>query len=290
MKNNIIIFLLITALGTSCTTPTAKTGFVQAGNLDVYYEVHGEGPAVLLLHAGLLDHRMWDKQVEMLTENHKVITVDLPAHGNSSGIDTTILVAQVLHEVLAHVNIQKVSVIGLSYGSSCATDFAIAYPDQVEKMILVSPGLTGWEKVLQPDTVSAHYFQALDSAFKSDDFERIAETFTKAWCDGPFRNKEQVSKEVREYVHATSLKNLKQHKEDTWGNFSPSTAAENIQNLRLPVLLIYGDQDIPFVATVSHFIAEKINGSAEKKIQGVAHMLNLENTDAFNTMISDFFK
>jgi 3-oxoadipate enol-lactonase len=191
---------------------------------------------------------------------------------------------------MRHLSIKKVSVIGLSYGSSCATDFAIAYPEQVEKMILVSPGLTGWEKALQPDSVSAHYFQELDSAFTSDNFERIAKTFTKAWCDGPFRQEKQVPKDAREYVYSTALKNLKQHKEDTWGNFSTSTAAENVHRIDVPVLLIYGDQDIPFVETVSHFVTKKISGSTEKKIPGVAHMLNLEAGDSFNTMIIDFLK
>lgn len=290
MKNTIVILLLLATVLVSCTTPTAKTGFVQAGNLDIYYEIKGNGPSVLLLHAGLLDHLMWDEQVKHLEENYQVITVDLPAHGNSSGKDSTILIAEVLHKVLEHLSVEKVSVIGLSYGSSCATDFAMAYPDQVEKMILASPGLTGWEKVLQPDSLSAHYFQELDSAFKSDEYERIAETFTKAWCDGPFRKEGQVLKKVRDDVHSTALKNLKQHKEDTWGNFSKSTAAENIQSLQMPVLIIYGDRDNPFVETVSHFIAGKIKGSREAKIPGVAHMLNLETADTFNTMIADFLK
>jgi pimeloyl-ACP methyl ester carboxylesterase len=85
--------LLLFLTYSSCTTQENQTlkGVVKAGNLQVYFEQTGLGDAVVLLHAGLQNHSMWEEQVKALSGKYSVITIDLPFHGNMTGIDTGIL-------------------------------------------------------------------------------------------------------------------------------------------------------------------------------------------------------
>lgn len=289
MKTQIIFYCLMSGILLACTKPAEKeTGFIRAGKLTIYYERQGEGPPVLLLHAGLQDHRMWEPQVNFIKKNHQVITVDLPAQGKSSGVDSTIFMADVLIKVLDGLEVDRVTVIGLSYGSSSATDLVLAYPERIDKVVLVSAGLTGWDKVLQADTISTKHFALLDTAFNKEEYEKTAELFTKAWCDGPFRKPEEVKEETRAYIYFTTLANLRDHDKDSWAKFSEITAAERISQLKKPVLIVYGDKDLPIIRTVSQFLHEKIEGSKIVEMPGVAHMLNMEAPEEFNKIVSRF--
>ncbi|HEY9048265.1 MAG TPA: alpha/beta hydrolase [Ohtaekwangia sp.] len=291
MKTSSCYILLLVLIIVACQKKEkVESGYIQAGGIKVYYESRGEGPAVLLLHAGLQDCRMWDAQLPALTGNHRVITVDLPAHGKTTGMDTTLLMEDVLAAVLDSLHIVKTSVIGLSYGSASATDLVLAYPKKIDKVILVSPGLTGWQDVLKPDSISLYYFTALDSAFMKDDHTKTAALFTKAWCDGPFRTPEQVDSATRKYILTTTLQNLQQHTNDRWVSFAEETGADRAHTIENPVLIIYGDKDIPFIIEVSHFLNKSIAGSKEVMIPNVAHMLNMEAPETFNKTITDFLK
>src|SRR6185295_7096171 len=112
------------------------SGFIKAGNFNLYYERAGKGEPILLLHAGLQDHTMWKDQVAALSKDYEVITPDMPYHGKTTGSDTTTLVADVLKALLDSLHIQKITVAGLSMGSGIAQDFIIAYPQMVNKAFL----------------------------------------------------------------------------------------------------------------------------------------------------------
>ena len=146
MKSLLFIFSFVIVLSQSCKEPAKKEtlvktfGKITAGGFDVYYEIQGSGEPILFLHAGFQDHNMWDDQANKLAEQFTVITLHQPFHGNTLGHDTSTLVADLVRAVLDTLRIQKTSVVGLSMGAATATDFMIAYPDRVNKAILISSG------------------------------------------------------------------------------------------------------------------------------------------------------
>jgi 3-oxoadipate enol-lactonase len=285
------IFSCVIFIICACTSkPKTESGFVNAGKLKVYYETYGTGDAVLFLHAGLQDHLMWNSQVKALEDDFKVILVDLPGQGKTSGNDTIILIADVLIKVLDHLNIQKASVVGLSYGSTSAADLVMTYPDRIDKVVLVSPGITGWEKILKPDSLSNQYFALLDTAYAKKNDSTTAKIFTEVWCDG-LRKPEEVKKEVRDYIYHTTYENLTQHDNDSWGNFSKTrTGADAAKGINNPVMVIYGDKDLPLITAVAHYYDAVIPNSKAVQMKGVAHMLNMEKPEAFNQLLIDFLK
>lgn len=93
----------------------SKNGTVRIGNLQVYYERAGKGDAILLLHAGLQDHTMWEEQVKSLSARYEVITPDLPFHGKTIGTDTGMLAQDIIKTLLDSLHLQKISIAGLRW-------------------------------------------------------------------------------------------------------------------------------------------------------------------------------
>jgi len=133
-----------------------NSGQITVGGLSVHYKLQGHGSTVLIMHGGYLDLHSWDREAAALLKHHTVLRIDLPGHGKTLGSDTTILIAEVIRMVLDSLHIHKTSLVGLSLGGVCALEFALAHPDRTDKLVLVSSGLSGWDKVISLDKLSEH--------------------------------------------------------------------------------------------------------------------------------------
>lgn len=268
-----------------------KDGLITVGKLQVHYQIHGKGAPIVFLHAGYQDINMWDQQVAYFSKYNTVITIDLPGHGKTKGKDTSLLIKDVLRICLDSLQIKKASFVGLSLGGACVQDFVLAYPEKVDKAVLVGSGLSGWAQVIQMDTVSKQIFVRMDSIVVSNNPDSFARQFTQIWGIGPSRKPESVSPEIRDYVFRTTLANLKEHPEDNrWPQLDSPRAATLIhyQQWKRPLLIIYGDQDVPFIITEAHWLHASIKASREVMIPHVAHMSNMEQPLVFNRIVRSF--
>jgi len=288
------VFILIPALifSSSCNGQPAipVKGTIRAGNLEVYYERAGKGNAILLLHAGLQDHTMWKEQVNALSGQYEVITPDLPFHGKTMGTDT-MLVQELIKILLDSLHLQKASVAGLSMGASVALDFIIAYPQRVNKAILISAAVNGYEKNHSIDSASMDWFHRFSQALKEKDTSRAATEFTKAWAEGLYRRRDSLQSPVSQYVYRTTMANLRLHKMAGWPalqNHPP--AIERLASVKVPVLIINGDKDLPYIIATSEYLEKNIPRARWIVIKGVAHMLNMEKPAELNNLVLDFLK
>lgn len=265
----------------------ASSGQIYVGRLSVHYELQGRGPMVMMLHGGYLDMHSWDREATTLAKNHTVLRIDEPGHGKTLGSDTTILIAEVLSRVLDSLHIRKTSLIGLSLGGVCALEFALAHPERVDKLVLVSSGLSGWDKALKLDKLSEHLFTISDSTFLSKDQKRIAEMFTHLWCDGPYRQPYEVKPSVRNYVSRTVTENVNQT-DRSWPVFDPKKEALRVKNLNCPTLILVGDKDVPLIRAQGRYLKTQIKGAKLVIIKNSAHMINLEQPERFQRLLTDF--
>ncbi|KAA3625073.1 MAG: alpha/beta hydrolase [Flavobacterium sp.] len=107
----------------------------------IYYDIQGEGPAVLLLHGFLEDLGMWDELAGFLLKNFTVIRLDLPGHGRSSvyhEIHSMEFMAEVAHELLQDLDLESVSLIGHSMGGYVALAFLELFPSEVRQIVLLN--------------------------------------------------------------------------------------------------------------------------------------------------------
>lgn len=257
----------------------------------MYYERQGKGNALLLLHAGLQDHTMWKAQVKALSAHYEVVTIDLPFHGRTSGTDTTLLAQEVIRIVLDSLHLQKVSIAGLSMGASVVQDFIIAYPERVHKAILMAAGVNGYEKKHPVDSVSMAWYPRFAQALEAKDTIKAAVEFTKAWAEGVYRSKDSLKSRASQYVLQTTLKNLRLHKMEGWPRLQMAPpAVEQLASIRVPVLIIDGDKDLPYIAAASTYMAQTIPGAKRVVMKDVAHMLNLEKPAELNGLLLRFLK
>ncbi len=273
------------------TDAQTTNGKITAGRLQVYYERAGRGPAIVLLHAGLQDHTMWKEQVKALSAKYEVITPDLPFHGQTTGVDTLLLAQDVLRILLDSLHVQKIFIAGLSMGASVAEDFVIAYPERVNKALFISAGVNGYDKKYPVDSVSMAWYNGFAHALETKDTVAAAIEFTKAWAQGIYRVGDSLKAPVSQYVYRTTLQNLRRHKMAGWPllqNHPP--AVESIASIRVPVLVIEGDKDLPYIHASSQYLERNIPGAKHVIIKDVAHMLNMEKLAAFNKLLIDFLQ
>ncbi len=150
MRQGMMAGLLVVA--TACAAPggggaggdssmTVEAGRVAVQGGELFYEAHGQGAPVVLLHAGAqFDHTMWDGQVQALARRHLVIRYDLRGFGRSSRPSGPFSPTTDLLRVLETLGVERASLVGLGMGSGVAINFALQHPERVDRLVLASLG------------------------------------------------------------------------------------------------------------------------------------------------------
>jgi pimeloyl-ACP methyl ester carboxylesterase len=130
---------------TDLTTDTKATGrYAEVNGIELYYETHGAGRPVILLHGGLGSGEMFGPILPVLAERHLVVTVDLQGHGRTADIDRPIdirLMAGDIAALIDHLGLDKPDVVGYSLGGGVALQTAVQYPAKVRRLVVASANI-----------------------------------------------------------------------------------------------------------------------------------------------------
>jgi pimeloyl-ACP methyl ester carboxylesterase len=146
------IFLSMLLSGMACGQQRATTGYAPVNGLKMYYEIHGSGEPVVLLHGAFMAiSGDWSNWIAELAKTRKVIAVDMQGHGRTADIDRDITYENLSDDVaglLDHLKIPKADIMGYSLGGGVALLCAIRHPDKVRKVVSISAPirLDGWVK------------------------------------------------------------------------------------------------------------------------------------------------
>lgn len=127
----------------------AKSGYAPVNGLHLYYEIHGSGQPVILLHGGLGSTEMFTDLLPPFSRSRQAILVDLQAHGRTADIDRPIryeTMADDMAALLKHLQIARADFLGYSLGAGVALQTAIRHPAVVGKLVVISTGFKrqGW--------------------------------------------------------------------------------------------------------------------------------------------------
>jgi pimeloyl-ACP methyl ester carboxylesterase len=127
------------------TTETKGIGeYAEVNGINLYYETHGTGRPMILLHGGLMSGEMFGPILPSLAERHQVITIDLQGHGRTADIDRPIdirLMADDIAALIDHLGLEKPDVVGYSLGGGVALLTAMKYPEKVGKLVSASANI-----------------------------------------------------------------------------------------------------------------------------------------------------
>jgi pimeloyl-ACP methyl ester carboxylesterase len=213
----------MTAETKAASTPS-KTGHVAAGGVNYYYEIHGEGEPLLLLHGGLGSIAMFGPVLAMLAKGRQVIGVDLQGHGRTLLGDRPMSMETLGDDMAALVNALghgQLDVMGYSFGAGVAFRMAVQQPQTVRRLALVSIGFA--RDAFYPELLEAqaHVGEGLAEMMKPTPM---------------YQSYAAVAPKVEDFPKLLNAMGALMRKPYDW--------AEDVKTLRMPVMLVYGDGDM----------------------------------------------
>src|ERR1700716_705042 len=245
---------------------------IDRDGVNIYYEVHGSGPPLLLTHGYSSTSAMWQGQIEALSKRHKLVLWDMRGHGQSDYPDDPAAYSEALTvadiaALLDVVGAERAIVGGLSLGGYMSLAFFRAHPERVRALLIIDTG-PGFKK---DDARDAWNKRAHETG---DRFEREGLEVLKS-----------LSRERSSVVHrdASGLARAAR------GMLTQRDAGviETLPHIKVPSLVVVGADDTPFLAA-SDYMAAKIPGAQKVVIPGAGHAANIDQPQAFIDAVLPF--
>jgi 2-hydroxy-6-oxonona-2,4-dienedioate hydrolase len=271
-------------------TVKSQNGFAEVGNVRLYYELEGEGPDLVFVHAGCADRRMWDKQLSAFAKKHHVLRYDMRGYGKSTLVKESFSNREDLNQLLEHLNISQAHFVVCSMGSLTTLDFALEHPEKIKSLTLISPAVSGY----QMDAPMPQPVADLIAARQNGDFERAADLQSQIWVQGFKRSKDQANPEVYEAVCQMSLDALMLQadiiQETVFLIDEPLNppAINRLNQVTVPTLIMAGNMDDDTVMAIADLLSTQIDSAQKAVIHGAAHLPNMEKPEEFNQIVLEF--
>ncbi len=246
----------------------------ELNGIGIEYQDGGSGPAVLLTHGYSATGRMWDGQRQALGHRYRIISWDMRGHGQTDSPDAPALYSHALtvedmRALLGHLGVARAVVGGLSLGGTMSLAFHLAHPEMVRALVICDSG------------------PGFRNAAAREEWNQQAQ---KRAADLEARGLEALGGRSREMQEAVRYHRSAQglaHAARGMLAQRDSRLIDSLPDIRVPTLVIVGDQDTPFLAP-SEYMAKKIPGARLEVIAGAGHSSNLDQPEAFNRVLGDF--
>jgi pimeloyl-ACP methyl ester carboxylesterase len=259
---------------------------------DLYYEMAGSGPWLVLLHAGGMDARMWDDHMDAFTREHRVLRYDMRGHGRSSFPAGRFSHVDDLESLLRLVGVAHASFVGLSLGARVAIDFTLRSPRFIDRLVLASPSIAGYERSEELQRFSSPE----DRLIEAGDVDGAIDLCIRTFVVGPGRSEEDVDHEVRRRVSEMqriafekTISALAQVPVSSHVDELGLPAAARLSEVAAPTLVISGKFDVADFARNADALVAAIPNARRETIPA-AHMLNLEEPRRFEELVLSFLR
>ena len=249
------------------------------------YEAAGDGPTVVLVHAGIADSRMWDAQWRTWSERFRLVRYDLRGYGRSPLSPGRYSHARDLVAILEEVG--PAAVVGVSMGGRTALEAAVARPELVTALVLVGAGGPDHE---WSDEMLA--FDAEEEAlFERGQAAAYADANVRFWLDAG-RPPDVVVPAVRELVRAMILREfeLRAAEPEAEGEMLVADVGKRFREVRVPVLVVVGADDVADIHAIADTLERELPNAERAVVPGAAHLQPLERPEEFAGLVVPFLE
>lgn len=226
-------------------------------NLDdfmMYYEIHGEGTPLVLLHGNGEDHHYFERQVVKFQMQYKVIVIDTRGHGKSTRGEKPYHFETFAHDVyqlLEALSIPSAHILGFSDGGNIAMYLAIHYPQKVKKLILNGANM-------EPKGLKSYVLKMIQAQYK-----------------------------VSSMLAVIYKKMIKTKERFALMALYPNLTKEDLQKIKSPTLILVGEHDM-IKRQHSQYMAQCIPSAKWVQIKGANHFVSKQRASAFHQEVLTF--
>lgn len=231
--------------------------------MTISHAVTGDGPDLLLVHAGVADSRMWARQVEELKSSNRVITLDLRGYGETPLAPTYSDAGDVL-ALLEELGAKDVTAVGASYGGYVVQQVASRRPELFSRLVLLCAPTDN----VQPDDELRALWGEENALLETGDVDGATELTVRRWI-GP-----EADDEARELLRVMQKR-----------AYDVQAAAGDVDNeewpvepekITAPVRLITGAHDFKFFTDSAEYLADRLPNAQRLHLPGAGHLPTLE--------------
>jgi 3-oxoadipate enol-lactonase len=256
---------------------------LEVPGASLYYETDGspDDPALLLIHAGIANLRMWDPQIATLAADHFVVRFDERCFGLTDAEPTASSDRADARAVLDHLGVERATVIGCSRGGGIAIDLTLESPDRVVGLVTIGSGPSGHPDV--EETAQEHELYAAMEAATGEEALRLEADF---WDVGPLRDAAALDQEFVATARGLNLLNLRHIDEERETIPLDPPAYGRLGDVRVPTLVMVGEDDVSVVHPASRSLVERIPAAEEYRFADAAHIPNVERPEEFERVLT----
>ncbi|MDG4861186.1 alpha/beta hydrolase [Streptomyces sp. T-3] len=243
--------------------------------MTISHDVAGSGPALVLLHSGVCDRRMWDAQSPALVEaGYRLVRCDFRGFGRTPAADGPHNDAEDVLELLDALGIERAALVGSSYGGEVALEVAARWPDRVGALLLMCSALPGHE----PTPVLAEIGDREDALLEAGDVAGATELMVDTWL-GPDADDtaRQAVRQMQRHAFEVQL---------AADEFEPVEAEFDLAAIKAPCLALSGGHDLVDFRQ----IAARLPDARHVELPWAGHLPSLERPSAVTDLLLGFLR
>jgi len=247
---------------------------INRDGVSIYYEIHGDGPPLLLTHGYSSTSAMWQGQIDALSRDNRLVLWDMRGHGQSDYPDDPKAYSEALTvgdmaAILDAVGAERAVIGGLSLGGYMSLAFYRAHPERVRALLIIDTG-PGFKKDEPRDAWNKRAYETAER------FEREGLNVLKS-----------ASRERSTVVHrdakglALAARGMLTQRD--------ANVIELLPDIKVPSLVVVGADDTPFLAA-SDYMAAKIPAARKVVIPAAGHAVNIDQPQPFVDAVVPFLE
>jgi 3-oxoadipate enol-lactonase len=260
-------------------------GFAAANGGQIYYEVAGHGPALLMVPGFTMSAAMWDDQWEIFATAFRVIRFDLRGAGRSPPPEGPYTYEADILALLDHLDVEAAHVMGLSLGGAITLDFALAHPARVASIIPADTSALGgypW-----PDELSG-WFKSISEAAGAGDMAEAKRRWMATEWFAPAMEQPAVAEKLRMLMNDYTGWHFT-NRNPVVRPAGPAAANNRLGEITVPTMIVTGGRDTAiYNLPIAERLTQEIPGAWSLMIEEAGHMSNMEAPAIFNAGVKRF--